>query len=476
MHAQAGGMDTFSPAAAGLAWHFDPELLRRHDRPGPRYTSYPTAPHFHDGYGEPALRQAIADSNDVGRPLSLYVHVPYCSSPCFYCGCNRVITRDHSKGIGYVARVLSEADLMAPQFDPTREVIQLHLGGGTPNFLAPAQMRELIDGLRQRFNFSTAASRDFSIELDPRFVTRADIAVLAELGFNRASLGVQDFDPDVQKAINREQGVEATLDILRACREYGLRSVNVDLIYGLPRQTLVGFAQTLETVLRERPDRLAVYGYAHLPHLFRAQRQIDDADLPSPEQKLALLGLAVQRLTDAGYQYIGMDHFALPEEDLSRAQRAGQLHRNFMGYTTHADTDLVGLGASAISHIGTTYSQNPRDLPAWEAAVDAGRLPVWRGLQLDGDDVLRAELIGQLMCQGEVDGAAVAARHGVDFEHYFADALPALAALQADGLAEYEHGVVRASAHGRPLLRLLAMCFDRYLARPDQPVRYSRAI
>lgn len=469
-------MDTFSPAAAGLAWHFDPELLRRHDRPGPRYTSYPTAPHFHDGYGEAALSDAIVDSNRLGRPLSLYVHVPYCSSPCFYCGCNRVITRDHGKGIAYVARVLSEADLMAPQFDPAREVIQLHLGGGTPNFLAPAQMRELIEGLRRRFTLSTAASRDFSIELDPRFVTRADIAVLAELGFNRASLGVQDFDPDVQKAINREQGVDATLDILRACREYGLRSVNVDLIYGLPKQTLGGFAQTLETVLRERPDRLAVYGYAHLPHLFRAQRQIADADLPSPDQKLALLGLAVQRLSEAGYQYIGMDHFALPEEDLSRAQRAGQLHRNFMGYTTHADTDLVGLGASAISHIGTTYSQNPRELPAWEAAVDAGRLPVWRGLALDPDDVLRAELIGQLMCQGEVDGKALAARHGVDFETYFADGLHALAALQADGLAEYTQGVVRASERGRPLLRLLAMCFDRYLAQPDQPVRYSRAI
>lgn len=469
-------MDTFSPAAAGLAWHFDPELLRRHDRPGPRYTSYPTAPHFHDGYGEAALRDAIMGSNRLGRPLSLYVHVPYCSSPCFYCGCNRVITRDHGKGIAYVARVLSEADLMAPQFDPAREVIQLHLGGGTPNFLAPAQMRELIEGLRGRFTLSTAASRDFSIELDPRFVTRADIAVLAELGFNRASLGVQDFDPDVQKAINREQGVDATLDILRACREYGLRSVNVDLIYGLPKQTLGGFAQTLETVLRERPDRLAVYGYAHLPHLFRAQRQIADADLPTPDQKLALLGLAVQRLSEAGYQYIGMDHFALPEEDLSRAQRAGQLHRNFMGYTTHADTDLVGLGASAISHIGTTYSQNPRELPAWEAAVDAGRLPVWRGLALDRDDVLRAELIGQLMCQGEVDGKALAARHGVDFETYFADGLHALAALQADGLAEYTQGVVRASERGRPLLRLLAMCFDRYLAQPDQPVRYSRAI
>ncbi|MEG0186333.1 MAG: oxygen-independent coproporphyrinogen III oxidase, partial [Stenotrophomonas sp.] len=348
-------MDITSPAAAGLAWHFDPDLLRRHDRPGPRYTSYPAAPHFHDGFGAHALRAAIGASNASARPLSLYVHVPYCSSPCFYCGCNRVITRDHSKGVAYVARVLSEADQIAPLFDDTREVIQLHLGGGTPNFLAAAQLRELVDGLRERFRFSTAAHRDFSIELDPRFVSPDDIATLAALGFNRASLGIQDFDPVVQRAINREQGVEPTLEILRACRAHGLRSVNVDLIYGLPHQTPAGFAQTLETVLRERPDRLAVYGYAHLPHLFKAQRQIPDAALPSPEQKLALLGLAVRRLSLAGYQYVGMDHFALPDEDLSQAQRAGHLHRNFMGYTTHADTDLVGLGASAISHIGDSY-------------------------------------------------------------------------------------------------------------------------
>ena len=474
--AHACGMDTIPPAAAGLAWHFDPQLLRRHDRPGPRYTSYPAAPHFHDGFGEQQLRAAIHASNVTAKPLSLYVHVPYCSSPCFYCGCNRVITRDHGKGVAYVARVLSEADRIAPLFDPAREVIQLHLGGGTPNFLAAAQLRELIDGLRDRFGFSTADHRDFSIELDPRFVDRSDIAALAALGFNRASLGIQDFDPVVQRAINREQDVEHTLDILRACREHGLRSVNVDLIYGLPHQTLAGFAQTLDTVLRERPDRLAVYGYAHLPHLFKAQRQIADAALPSPEQKLALLGLAVRRLSLAGYQYVGMDHFALPDEDLSQAQRAGELHRNFMGYTTHADTDLVGLGASAISHIGNSYSQNPRDLPGWEAAVDGGRLPVWRGLQLDADDLLRAALIGELMCQGEVDGRALAARHGVDFEDHFADALLALQALQRDGLAEYRDGVVRCTARGRPLLRLLAMCFDRYLARPDQPVRYSRAI
>jgi oxygen-independent coproporphyrinogen-3 oxidase len=470
------GMDTFSPAAAGLAWHFDPELLRRHDRPGPRYTSYPTAPHFHDGFGEAALRAAITASNGPALPLSLYVHVPYCSSPCFYCGCNRVITRDHGKGVAYVARVLGEADQIAPLFDASREVIQLHLGGGTPNFLAAGQMRALIDGLRQRFSFSDAPGRDFSIELDPRFVTRDDIAGLGALGFNRASLGIQDFDPVVQRAINREQGVDATLEVLRACREHGLQSVNVDLIYGLPHQTLEGFAQTLETVLRERPDRLAIYGYAHLPNLFKAQRQIPDAALPSPEQKLALLGMAVRRLSLAGYQYIGMDHFALPEENLSRAQRAGQLHRNFMGYTTHADTDLVGLGASAISRIGNSYSQNPRDLPGWEAAVDSGRLPVWRGLTLDADDTLRAELIGQLMCQGEVDGRALAARHGVDFDAYFAHALAALQPLQEDGLAVYAHGVVRATERGRPLLRLLAMCFDRYLAQPEQPVRYSRAI
>jgi oxygen-independent coproporphyrinogen-3 oxidase len=469
-------MDTITPAAAGLAWDFDPELLRRHDRPGPRYTSYPAAPHFHDGFDAAALEGAIVASNATGRALSLYVHVPYCSSPCFYCGCNRVITRDRSKGEAYVARVLREADRIAPLFDPAREVIQLHLGGGTPNFLDAVQLRALIDGLRSRFRFSTSAARDFSIELDPRFITPPDIAVLAELGFNRASLGIQDFDPQVQQAINREQGVAPTLAILQACRAYGLRSVNVDLIYGLPRQTLAGFAQTLETVLRERPDRLAVYGYAHLPHLFKAQRQIADTDLPTPEQKLALLGLAVQRLGAAGYQYIGMDHFALPDEDLSRAQRAGQLHRNFMGYTTHADTDLVGLGASAISHIGPHYSQNPRELPAWEQAVDAGRMPVWRGLALDADDELRAELIGQLMCQGEVDGRAVATRHGVDFDHYFADGLAALAPLQADGLAEHAHGIVRATERGRPLLRLLAMCFDRYLAQPGQPVRYSRAI
>ncbi|MCW4456354.1 oxygen-independent coproporphyrinogen III oxidase [Flavobacterium sp. MXW15] len=469
-------MDIATSTAAALGWTFDPEILRRHDRPGPRYTSYPTAPHFHDGYGEAQLRAAAARSNEAGRALSLYVHVPYCTSPCFYCGCNRVITRDVSKGRAYVERVLREADAVAPLFDGAREVVQLHLGGGTPNFLSPELLAEMVDGLGRRFRFSEGKGRDFSIELDPRFVSPEEIGALAQMGFNRASLGVQDFDAEVQKAINREQSVEQTLAIIDACRRHGLRSVNVDLIYGLPRQSLEGFGRTLDTVVAVRPDRLAVYGYAHLPHMFRAQRQIHDADLPGPEQKLALLGLAVRKLSAAGYQYIGMDHFALPEEDLSRAQRAGGLHRNFMGYTTHAQTDLVGLGVSAISHIDDSYSQNPRDLPGWEAAVDAGRPPVWRGLELSADDRLRAELIQQLMCQGVLDTAALGREHGIDFERYFEHELAALRSLQDDGLAEYRDGVIRATVPGRPLLRLIAMCFDRYLQEPAQPARYSRAI
>ena len=469
-------MDTNPVLLNPLGWTFDPELLRRHDRPGPRYTSYPTAPHFHDGYGQSQLQAAIARSNASARPLSLYVHVPYCTSPCFYCGCNRVISRDRSKGEHYVDQVLREADRAAPLFDPAREVIQLHLGGGTPNFLEPAQLRRLLEGLGRRFRFSPRAERDFSIELDPRSVSVADIAGLAALGFNRASLGVQDFDPDVQHAINRVQGVDDTMAILQACRDSGMRSVNVDLIYGLPKQTLAGFGRTLDTVMAVRPDRLAIYGYAHLPHMFKAQRQILDADLPDPDQKLALLGLAVERLSAAGYQYIGMDHFALPEEDLARAQRAGSLHRNFMGYTTHADTDLLGLGVSAISRIDNSYSQNPRDLKDWEASLEAGGLPVWRGLELDADDVLRAALIQELMCHGRVDGHALGRRHGVDFDRYFADELQALRRLEQDGLASCRDGVVAATRQGRSLLRLIAMCFDRYLKAPQQPARYSRAI
>ena len=471
-------MHTITPMSPARSWRFDPDLLRRYDRPGPRYTSYPTAPHFAEGFGESDFREIARRSNDdpIPRQLSLYVHVPFCRSPCFYCGCNRVITRDDTRGRIYLDRLEREVALAAPLFDRDREVVQLHLGGGTPNFLAPGLLADLVASLGRQFSFSHAANRDFSIELDPRFVSAEDIEVLSAIGFNRTSLGVQDFDPQVQQAINRVQGIDETLAIIDACRRFGMRSVNVDLIYGLPLQTLEGFGRTLDTVIDARPDRLAIYGYAHMPRLFKGQRQIAEADLPGPEARLALLELAVQRLGDAGYEYIGMDHFALPGDELARAQREGGLHRNFMGYTTHAATDLLGFGVSAISHVGDSFTQNYRDLPAWEAAVDEGRLPIWRGLVLGEDDVLRADLIQQLMCQGEIDVRRIERDYGIRFGEYFSESLAALRPLQDDGLVQCPPGLIRATPRGRALLRIIAMCFDRYLAAAPEGVRYSRAI
>ena len=459
---------------------FNADLLRRYDRPGPRYTSYPTAPQFSASFGEAELREAAQTSNGdpIPRRLSLYVHVPFCLSPCFYCGCNRIITRDLSRADTYLARLYREIALTAALFDRDREVIQLHFGGGTPNFFSPVQLREVVDTLRRQFHFSDSPERDISIELDPRSMSPEDVVELAAIGFNRASLGVQDFDPLVQTAVNRIQSVEQTLAIIDACRASGFRSVNVDLIYGLPKQNMEGFARTLDTVIQVRPDRIAVYGYAHLPDMFKAQRQIDAADLPTPEAKLGLLQLAIEKLTAAGYGYIGMDHFALPDDELALAQARGGLHRNFMGYTTHADSDLIGLGVSAISHIGDSFSQNPRDLVSWQGAIDDGRLPVFRGMRLSEDDQLRADLIQRLMCQGEVPIAALERRYAIDFDVYFADAMQRLLPLVADGLVRIEPGRIKVTSQGRLLLRNIAMCFDRYL---DQSVtvtapRFSRAI
>jgi oxygen-independent coproporphyrinogen-3 oxidase len=459
---------------------FDADLLRRYDRPGPRYTSYPTAPQFHAGFGEKELREvAVASNGDpIPRRLSLYVHVPFCTSPCFYCGCNRIITRDKARGDAYLVRLYREIALTAQLFDRDREVIQLHFGGGTPNFLSPAQLGEVVETLRSQFRFSNAADRDISIELDPRFVDADDIADLARIGFNRASFGVQDFDPAVQEAVNRIQSVEQTRAVVDACRAHGFRSVNVDLIYGLPNQTPDGFARTLDTVARMRPDRVAVYGYAHMPHLFKPQKQLDASLLPSGETRLALLQLAIEKLTAAGYLYIGMDHFALPDDELALAQARGGLHRNFMGYTTHADSDLVGLGVSAISHIGDSFSQNPRDLPSWQAALDDGRLPVFRGMRLGEDDQLRADVIQSLMCQGEIPVAALERRYAIDFAEYFSNALDRLAPLGEDGLVRVEEQRIAVTARGRLLLRNIAMCFDRYLEQPAtvETPRFSRTV
>jgi oxygen-independent coproporphyrinogen-3 oxidase len=459
---------------------FDADLLRRYDRPGPRYTSYPTAPQFRADFGEADLRAAAVASNGdpIPRPLSLYVHVPFCHSPCFYCGCNRVITRDQARGDAYLTRLEREIALVAPLFDRDRRAVQLHFGGGTPNFLSAAQLAEVVGAIRGQFRFADADDCDISIELDPRYCDPRDMPVLAAAGFNRASLGVQDFDPAVQRAVNRVQSVEETRAIVDACRAAGMRSVNIDLIYGLPGQSLEGFGRTLDIVTAIHPDRLAVYSYAHLPQLFKPQKQIDETLLLDGEAKLALLQLAVEKLTAAGYAYIGMDHFALPGDELAIAKSRGDLHRNFMGYTTHADSDLVGLGVSAISHVGNTFSQNPRDLPSWEAAIDAGHLPVFRGMRLDEDDELRADLIQSLMCQGEIRVKDLQDRYAIGFAEYFSQELARLQPLVEDGLVTMSPESIRATPRGQLLLRNIAMCFDRYLDQPvtDARPRFSRAI
>jgi oxygen-independent coproporphyrinogen-3 oxidase len=471
-----GGMDAVTPSPPGPG---DADLLLRYDVAGPRYTSYPTAPQFRPDFGEADYRGHARRSNATSPrgPLSLYVHVPFCASPCFYCGCNRVITRDVSAGGRYVERLIRETSLVAPLFDSRREVRQLHLGGGTPNFLLQSDLTSLIEAVSRHFRFGSASDRDFSIELDPRFITASDVRALAQLGFNRASLGVQDFDPRVQQAVNRLQSVEQTVDIIEACRAAAFRSINVDLIYGLPLQSLEGFANTLDTVIAASPDRLAVYGYAHMPRLFKAQRQLDADALPGPATRIALLQLAIERLGAAGYRYIGMDHFARPEDELARAQSAGALHRNFMGYTTHAGCELIGLGMSAISHFGDSFSQNHRDLHAWEAALDSGRLPVWRGLEQTADDRVRAEVIQRLMCDAGVDFARIESRHQIQFESYFAEALGRCRSLAADGLLSFGARQLRATDRGRFLLRVIAMCFDKYLTPPrEAPSREKEAV
>jgi oxygen-independent coproporphyrinogen-3 oxidase len=462
---------------------FDAALLERYDRPGPRYTSYPTAPQFTAAFGEAQLREQARHSEDRAgspRPISLYVHIPYCSSPCFYCGCNRIITRDEAKGASYLRHLQREIALAANLFARRREVVQLHLGGGTPNFLRPDQLAELISTLKNHFSFSADLSRrDYSIELDPRFLQDGDIERLQGIGFNRVSLGVQDFAPEVQRAINRIQSVEQTLATIDACRASGMRSVNVDLIYGLPLQTVAGFTRTLETLLAVRPDRFAIYGYAHMPQLFKAQRQIASEQLPEAATRLHLLQSAIEKLGSAGYQYIGMDHFALPEDDLSGALRSGTLHRNFMGYTTHADCDLLGLGVSAISHIGASFSQNARDVHAWEQALQEGHLPVSRGLGLDRDDELRAHVIQQLMCQGQLDIGAVEQAYCIDFASYFARSLERLEPLVSDGLVTIVGNYISATPRGRLLMRVIAMCFDRYLpvqAANEERPRFSKVV
>jgi oxygen-independent coproporphyrinogen-3 oxidase len=469
-------MDNANAAPDALAIEVDLDLIRRLNRNGPRYTSYPTADRFVEAFDAETYRSWVARRNIGGirRALSIYVHLPFCSTLCFYCACNKVVTRDRAKGEKYLEYLLREIEMQAPLFGADRGVEQMHWGGGTPTFFDLGQLGRLNGALRRHFSF--AAKGEYSIELDPRTVEPAQMHELRALGFNRVSLGVQDFDPDVQRAVNRLQDEALTLAVINAARESGFASVNVDLIYGLPRQTLISFNRTLGRIIASGPDRIAVYNYAHLPERFKPQRRIADSDLPSPETKLKLLGLAVQRLTETGYVYIGMDHFARPDDALAVALRHGHLHRNFQGYSTHADCDLAAFGVSAIGAIGPAYSQNHRGLEHYYDAIDRGQLPVARGLELSADDLMRRAVIQALCCQFEVSKRSIGIAYLVDFDRYFSREIEELRGLAADGLVRLDDEWIHVTPRGRMLIRNVCMVFDRYLQRERETMRYSRVI
>ena len=463
------------PRRPAPAISFDAGLLRKYDGLGPRYTSYPTADRFTEEFGAPELVSALLARNaDKPAPLSLYMHLPFCDTVCFYCACNKVTTRDHGRSAKYISYLAREIGMVSALVDAGSPITQLHWGGGTPTFLTAEEMKLLTRVVHDHFAFAPDA--ECSIEIDPRKVDAETVPLLAELGFNRMSLGVQDFDPDVQRAVNRVQSEAETRAVLDAGRANGFTSINIDLIYGLPLQTLSGFAATLDKVVAALPDRIALYSYAHVPHLFKPQRRISVAQLPPAETKLAILEQAIGKLTDAGYVYIGMDHFARPDDELAIAQREGQLHRNFQGYSTQADCDLLAFGISAIGKIGATYGQNLRTLDAYYDRLDARTLPCFRGYRLSADDLLRRDVIQALMCQGVVSFASVEDAHGIKFGEYFAPELAALRPLADDGLVELAGDAIAVTMRGRLLVRVVAMVFDRYLRMQREQARYSRVI
>ena len=458
---------------------FDADLIRRYDAQGPRYTSYPTAVQFHDGFGADDYLTEVRASNtrNGAAPLSLYLHIPFCATVCYYCACNKVITANRERAVPYLARLHEEIARQGASFDATRPVDQLHWGGGTPTFLDRAQMRELMDVTRAHFTLHDDDSGEYSIEIDPRTVDTAGVAYLRSLGFNRLSLGVQDFDPRVQRAVNRVQSEQDTVGVIEAARANGFRSVSIDLIYGLPHQSVASFTRTLERVIACAPDRLSIFNYAHLPQMFKTQRQIDEQTLPNAAEKLAILERTVTQLTAAGYVYIGMDHFARPDDELARAQADGRLTRNFQGYATHGGCDIVGLGMSAIGNVGDCYAQNARTLDDYCAAIDAGGLAIARGVHLSAEDHLRRAVITQLICHFELDAAAFGNAYGIDFWRHFADQRPALEAMAADGLLDLDSRGIRVRAAGRLLIRNVCMVFDAYLGAGGHATpRFSKVI
>ncbi|VVQ22054.1 Oxygen-independent coproporphyrinogen III oxidase [Pseudomonas fluorescens] len=457
------------------AIRWDTDLIRRYDLAGPRYTSYPTALQFDGHVGSFDLFHALRDSRKAQRPLSLYVHVPFCANVCYYCACNKVITKDRGRALPYLQRLEQEIQLIGCHLDPAQTVEQLHFGGGTPTFLSHDELRQLMARLRKSFNLLDDDSGDYGIEIDPREADWSTMGLLRELGFNRVSIGLQDLDPAVQRAVNRLQSLEETRAVIDAARTLQFRSINIDLIYGLPKQTPDRFAHTVDEVIALQPDRLSVFNYAHLPERFMPQRRINSDELPTPAQKLEMLQGTIQQLTAAGYRYIGMDHFALPDDELAIAQEESTLQRNFQGYTTHGHCDLIGLGVSAISQIGDLYCQNSSDLTQYQNALASSQPATSRGLLCNADDRLRRAVIQQLICHFNLEFAQIEHAFNIDFRGYFAELWPQLQSMAADGLIELDNEKISVLPAGRLLVRSVCMVFDAYLGEQNRQ-RFSRVI
>ncbi len=453
-----------------------PQLLQRYDVSGPRYTSYPTADRFVEAFTAADYAQALQQRGQQASalPLSLYVHIPFCESLCYYCACNKIITKHHERGAQYLALLSREVELQVAQLGGGRSVSQLHLGGGTPTFLSDDELAQLMAMLRRHFQLVPGG--EYSIEVDPRTVNSQRLQALARLGFNRISFGVQDFDPEVQKAVHRVQPAELVFALVDEARRIGFESINVDLIYGLPRQTRESFLRTLGQVGHLRPDRIALYGYAHLPQRFKPQRRIVPAELPLAVDKVGMLADALDSFQGEGYVYVGMDHFALPDDPLAVAKRQGRLHRNFQGYSTQPDCDLIALGVSAIGRIGATYSQNAKTIDEYRDLIEQGQLPVTRGLALNRDDLARRAVIMALMCQGQVLFESIELAWMIDFRSYFAAEMERLPALADQGLVQVSKHGIEVTATGWYFVRAVAMVFDRYLQADRHRVQFSRIL
>jgi oxygen-independent coproporphyrinogen-3 oxidase len=450
-------------------------LLEKYCKPGPRYTSYPPAPHFHTGFADADWRAELEATRNSSRDLSLYVHIPFCDTLCWYCGCNMVATRDYGRAQRYLDLLFKEIDRVTDLVSPHRMVRQLHWGGGTPTFLRPEDMERLFGHLLSSFGLADHA--EIGCEADPRELTREHVLTLKKLGFNRISLGVQDLDERVQQAVNRVQPEPLIREAYRWMRESGFESINLDLMIGLPHQTVASFSKTLDAIIDMRPDRLAVFTYAHVPWMKRHQKLIQESDLPDFRTRIALQELILDRLTGAGYVYIGMDHYALPGDELVVAQRNKTLYRNFQGYTTHKNCDILAFGASAISQTDEVYVQNLKKLSEYRDRILAGRLATERGLRITREDKLRREAIIRLMCDLELDAAAFGRKWNVDFDAHFG-CRQELQAMAADGLLVLEGDLIRITETGRLFLRNIAMLFDAYLGQPQagETPRYSKTV